>query len=182
MLIIRNTVTSGTSAGLATVTGVQAGILGHTILAVLGLSVLIVSIPALFKAVAVAGALYLGWLGIQSFRFHAIGIDAAPAPATHFQSARDAMMTNLLNPKVIMLFFALMPGFVDPGRGQVPVQLILLAATLLLVNVAWQVPVALLARAIRPWLARPSVQRGVSRATGGVLLFFAVALFWEHAL
>lgn len=182
MLIIRNTVTSGTGVGIATVIGVQVGLVVHTAFAVFGLSVLIVSIPPLFQAMAIAGAIYLGWLGVQSFRFRDMSLERGRGPVGTVQAARDALLTNLLNPKVIMLFLALMPGFVEPARGAVPMQLIALALTLLAINVLWQVPVALGANAIRVWLNRPAVQRGVSYATGAVLLFFAGLLIVEHGL
>ena len=68
MLIIRHTLTSGQKTGLATVLGVQLGLLVHTALAVAGVSVIIASSPLLFRLVAVAGAAYLGWLGAQGLR------------------------------------------------------------------------------------------------------------------
>jgi homoserine/homoserine lactone efflux protein len=68
ILILRYTMSSGTRVGLATVAGVQLGLAAHTLLAILGITVIIVSSPILFKFVALAGAAYLAWLGIQSFR------------------------------------------------------------------------------------------------------------------
>src|SRR3989339_450736 len=70
LIILRYAIRSGPRVGLATVAGGQAGLVGHTVLAVLGISVLIASIPWLFKAVAIAGAAYIAWIGIQSFRPH----------------------------------------------------------------------------------------------------------------
>ena len=65
-LILRNALTSGRLAGLVTVFGVQIGLLGHTALAVFGISVIIAR-TLLFKMVALAGAV-LAWLGFESFR------------------------------------------------------------------------------------------------------------------
>ena len=88
---------------------------------------------------------------------------------------RDALLTNLLNPKVILLFMALMPGFVapEPERASVPVQLALLGATIILINIVWQGSLVLAAVRARPWLERPSVQRGLALAAGLVFLAFA---------
>ncbi|MCK5546407.1 MAG: LysE family translocator, partial [Rhodospirillaceae bacterium] len=68
IIILRNTLSSGPRIGLVTVAGVQTGLVVHTLLAVLGISVLIASSPVLFKAVALAGAIYIAWIGVQGFR------------------------------------------------------------------------------------------------------------------
>ncbi len=183
MLILRYTLTSGQRVGMATVAGVQLGLAAHTAAAVAGLSLLIVSVPALFQAVALAGAAYLAWLGVQSFR---AGVTAAGGDdggrIGAGKALRDAMITNILNPKVIVLFLALMPGFVRPERGQVPLQLATLGATLVVVNVVWQAGLAMAAEWARRWLSRPRVQRAISWATGAILLGFAAVMAWEHGV
>lgn len=180
MLILRYTLTSGQRVGLATVAGVQLGLIVHTLAAVLGLSLLIVSMPALFRAVALAGAAYLAWLGIQSFRAGVLAMGEADGRVSAVKAARDAMICNILNPKVIVLFLALMPGFVRPERGGVPLQLVTLGVTLIAVNVVWQVGLTVAAEGARRWLSDPRVQRGVSWATGVILLGFAVLMVVEH--
>ncbi len=185
MLILRNTMTSGHRAGLATVIGVQLGLLVHTAAAVAGLSVLIAKSPTMFGAVALAGAAYLGWLGLQSFRSSIVPVGNATSGAPvmkPWQACRDAILTNVLNPKVILLFIALMPNFVVVANGQVPLQLVVLAVTLILINIFWQVGLWAATERARRWLGRPSVQRGVSWATGAVLIAFAVIIVAEHLL
>lgn len=182
MLILRYTLTSGQRVGLATVAGVQFGLVVHTLAAVLGLSLLIMSAPALFRALALAGAAYLGWLGVQSFRAGVLAMSAEGAQVGAVKAARDAMICNILNPKVIVLFLALMPGFLRPDRGDVPAQLVTLGLALILVNTVWQVGLTTAAEAARRWLADPRVQRGVSWATGAILLAFAVLMVVEHGV
>jgi threonine/homoserine/homoserine lactone efflux protein len=184
MLILRYTMTSGPRAGFATVTGVQLGLIAHTVLAAVGLSLIIASSDILFRSIAVGGAIYLAWLGVQGFRSRlmstaALGIGEIIPPA---KALRDAMVTNILNPKVIILFLALMPNFVAAERGQVPLQLAVLGAALIVVNTVWQVSLALGAEQARRWLDIAAVQRTVSWVTGAVLLFFAAALLIEHAI
>jgi threonine/homoserine/homoserine lactone efflux protein len=181
MLILRTTMTGGQRAGLATVAGVQAGLVVHTTLAVLGLTLVIASTPALFKAIAAAGALYLAWLAIESVRAGAVPMDGGgPVPPSALGAARDALLTNLLNPKVILVFLALMPNFVNVDQGRVPVQLAILGAVLILVNIAWQVPLSLAAEGLRRWIGTPKVQRAVNWGSGSVLMLFAAALLYEH--
>lgn len=185
MLILRHALGHGQRAGFAAVTGVQAGLLVHTVLSVAGLSVVLASSPRLFGAIAAAGALWLGWLGIHALRGGALPDSASTGgglPPGAAAAARDAMLTNLLNPKVLLLFLALMPNFVEPERGDVPVQLALLGAVLIVVNVLWQGGLVLAAEAMRRRLADPRTARGLSQATGLVLLGFAVLLVRDYLL
>jgi threonine/homoserine/homoserine lactone efflux protein len=188
LLILRYTMAGGTRTGFATVSGVQLGILCHSVAAVLGLSVLILSVPVAFKAIAITGALYLAYLGVQSLRAGSLrlaGLQGDSASAERIsgtKAVRDALLTNLLNPKVILLFLALMPNFVAPARAPVPLQLALLGLTLLLINIAWQCLLVLAAGFIRRWLDRPTVQRVLAYLTGAIFIAFAGLLLSEHAL
>ena len=186
MLILRYTLAGGRRVGFATLSGVQLGILGHITAAVLGLSVLILSVPIAFKAVAIAGAAYLAFIGVQALRAGTLRISpeaqAQALEVGHGRAIRDAIITNLLNPKVIMLFVALMPNFVAPQRASVPLQLALLGATLIVINVAWQTGLVLAAARLRQWLTRLSVQRVIAIISGIVFIGFAVMLLVEHVV
>ena len=92
IIIIRYTMRSGKRIGIATVAGVQLGLVFHTVLAIFGITVIIASSEILFKGIAIAGALYLAWLGIQGFlpgsaTFNFSG--ATPAVSAH-KAWRDA--------------------------------------------------------------------------------------------
>lgn len=181
MLILRYTLTSGPKAGLAAVAGVQLGLTLHTLLAVLGVSLIIASSPLLFKTVAVAGALYLGWLGVQGLRGGgALSLQGSGPAVGAGKACRDAILCNVLNPKVILLFLALFPNFVDTGRTDVSIQLITLAAVLIAINILWQAPMVWAAEAVRRWLVAPAVARAMARGTGVVLLAFALLMLYEH--
>jgi len=181
ILILRYALGSGHRVGLATVAGVQIGLAGHTLLAILGVLAVIAASPVLFKALAIVGALYLGWIGLQGFRGHTLRLDGATQVSAH-KAVRDAILCNLLNPKVIVLFLALLPNFVDPTHGSVTIQLIFLALVLLVINIVWQVPLAWAAVSVRRWLARPRVQVAVNAGTGTILVGFALLMLWEHVL
>jgi threonine/homoserine/homoserine lactone efflux protein len=180
MLILRYALTSGRAAGLAAVAGVQIGLFVHTALAVAGVSALIVSSPVLFRALAVAGACYLGWLGVQGFRSRgAVSIIRAGKHEPH-RACRDAVICNLLNPKVIVLFLALYPNFVVIGSGDVIAQVLMLSSVLILINVSWQVGLVGFANIARGRLVGSAAQRTVGRITGAILVGFAAAMLWEH--
>ena len=177
LLILRATLGGGQGPGFAALLGVQIGLLGHLAAAVFGISLLVMAAPLALQAIALAGALYLCWLDYLNIR-EAIGrtSSAIDMPAGTFSAravCRDAILTNLLNPKVILLFIALMPGFVAPERGAVALQLALLGTTIILINIIWQGSLVLAAGRARRWLGRASVQRGL--ALGAGLVFFAFA-------
>ncbi|MEE8393454.1 MAG: LysE family translocator [Rhodospirillales bacterium] len=181
ILILRYTLLSGRRTGFSAVAGVQLGLAAHTVLAALGVSLLIASSPVLFKAVAISGAGYLAWLGIQGFRGGgAFDLNGEKRAIGAGQACRDAFFCNLLNPKVIILFLSLLPNFIDPAHGDTTAQLITLAAVLIGINVMWQVMLPWAAGALGRWIVRPEVVRRVSMATGSVLLAFAAIMLYEH--
>lgn len=181
MLILRYTLTSGPKVGLAAVAGVQLGLALHTLLAVFGVSMIIASSPLLFKTVALAGALYLGWLGVQGLRGGgAVSLQGTSPVVGTGKACRDAIVCNVFNPKVILLFLALFPNFVDTGRADVWIQLFILAAVLIAINILWQAPMVWAAEAVRRWLVAPAVARAMARGTGVVLLAFALLMLYEH--
>lgn len=186
LVILRHALGSGRLAGFAAVLGVQLGLLVHTGLAAAGISALIATSPVLFRGVAILGAIYLGWLGAKAILSGgAMTLAASPAArgsAARLLAMREAMLTNLLNPKVLLLFFALYPNFIVAGRAPAAVQIGLLSAVLLAMNTLWQVGLAGFADRARRWLTDPRVMRIVDASVGLVLLGFAVLLLAEHAL
>jgi threonine/homoserine/homoserine lactone efflux protein len=182
ILILRNSFAGGRRIALFTVAGVQVGLLIHTLAATLGLSLLLAQWPLGFKIIAICGAAYLGWLGIQTLRGGVLTMSAGqPGLKLHaWGGLRDAAFTNLLNPKVIVLFLALMPQFVVLERGQVALQMLLLSAWLVAMNILWQVPLALLADTMRRFLLLPAAQTALNWIAGAILLFFAGLLLWEY--
>ncbi|MBT3237737.1 MAG: LysE family translocator [Rhodospirillaceae bacterium] len=183
VLILRYSLSSGHRVGLATVLGVQLGLVVHTTLAVAGISLLIASSPLLFKSVAVLGAAYLFWLGLQGMVGDGvISVDNEQTSISEGRAIRDAILCNILNPKVIILFLALFPNFIDTSRDDASMQLLFLAVVLIIINVLWQAPMAWAAQAARRLLTTPSVNRAVSRASGIILIGFAVLMIYEHVM
>jgi threonine/homoserine/homoserine lactone efflux protein len=181
VLILRHTLVSGRKVGLAAVAGVQVGLLGHTLLAVAGISVLIATSPTAFKFVTIIGAAYLAWLGVGAIRgAGALALAVGGGETGPLKAGCDAVLTNLLNPKVIVLFLALFPNFVETGRGDETAQLLTLAAALIVINTLWQTPIALAAGAVRRWLSSDVARRRVSILSGIIFIGFAIGLLAQH--
>ena len=183
IVILRHALTGGRGTGLAAVSGVQLGLLVHTALAVAGISLLVASSPVLFQGLTVMGAVSLAWLGIQSLRgVGGLEVETGPAPAGDARACREAALCNILNPKVILWFLALLPNFVNPEAGDVIAQLIALSALLIALNILWQTPMALAADGVRRWLGRPETMHAVNRVSGVILLGMAALMLGQHLL
>jgi threonine/homoserine/homoserine lactone efflux protein len=184
ILILRNALGAGARTGWATMFGVQVGLLGHTAMAALGVSLVISQTPWALRAVAVTGALYLTWIAIRGWNagYLPIGVELDTRAARRLRPRRgfvDAMLTNLLNPKVILMFLALLPQFMDAGKPLAP-QAVTLSAVIIAINMLWQGLLVVAAGGIRAWLDRPRVQIGLSRGFSLILFAFAVLMLAEH--
>ena len=132
LLIASRSAVQGRMAGLATYLGVAAGSYIHAIAAALGLSQLFIALPAAYDVVRYAGALYLLYLGYKAFTSKPQPQSALQTrPTISFQKMFiQGMLTNILNPKVIIFVLALYPQFIKPELGSVTLQFMVLATEL----------------------------------------------------
>ncbi len=120
LLVVKNSLNHGRRGGLFTVAGISTGIVVHATAAATGLAVLLSVSPRLYRALLVAGAVYLGWLGLKLL----FSLRVKPATATREPDARPALtdaaafreglLTNLLNPKVVVFFSSILAQFLRP--------------------------------------------------------------------
>ncbi len=184
VLIIRYTMTSGGRVGMVAMAGVQLGLAIHTIAAAAGLTIIVAASPVLFKGVAIVGGAYIAFLGYQALRAGGggLGLTGDGPPVGIHKAWRDAVMSNVFNPKVILLFLALMPGFVVVEKGDTAAQLAVLGAAYIAINIVWQIAIVAAAEKARRWLVTPSVARGISIVTGIILIVLAAGMIWTHAI
>jgi threonine/homoserine/homoserine lactone efflux protein len=130
MMVLSLGMSRGRKQGIAFGLGCALGCLSHTLLAVLGVSSLLVASPLAFVALRVSGGVYLFWLGIQALRSR--GRSTLPSNAAHILDQSTSQLlwrgvfANAINPKVMLFFLAFLPQFVVPDRGDVLWQLALL--------------------------------------------------------
>jgi len=182
LLVMSRSIAQGPSAGVATAAGVSTGLVGHTILATLGLGAILRASEWLFFGLKLVGAAYLVYLGIQLLRTtkHELAVTAG-APRSLFRLFFDGAFSNLSNPKVAVFYFAFLPQFVLPG-AKYPT-LCIFALGLMFAGLTFLIkgPVGLGAGLLSAWLrSRPSVLNWLHRTSGAVLLGLGLKLAFER--
>jgi threonine/homoserine/homoserine lactone efflux protein len=180
--LISRSICQGRSAGLISLGGVALGFVFYMLCAAFGITALLFSVPLAYDALRFGGALYLLYLAWQAVK---------PGGRSPFQ-IRDlpadsavrlflmGFLTNLLNPKIAVLYLSLLPQFIRPERGSVLTQSLALGTTQIAISIAVNALIALMAGSIAGILARrPSwlvVQRWLM---GTVLAGLAVRMATE---
>ena len=124
MYLVSRSISQGRRAGLVSLGGVAVGFVVYLVAAVLGLTAVFTAVPALYTGVKIAGAIYLGWLAWKVLR------PGGHSPFETRELPRDSagrlftmgFLTNLLNPKIAILYVALLPQFIDPAAGNIALQ------------------------------------------------------------
>lgn len=174
----------GRRAGLLAVAGVVTGSALQATAATLGLSALLAASQPAFTALKTAGAVYLVWLGAQAlWRARCSAGESAgtvrAASGSGWRSFRAGLLTNLLNPKIVIFYVTFLPQFVEPGPGTAA-RTALLATVFLALASAWLLVYTALLHRLRGVLSRRSVQRRIEQVTGVILIGLGVRLAAER--
>ena len=166
----------------ATIAGLQLGLAVILLVAGVGVGALLLASATAFTVVKFAGAGYLIWLGLKQWRSR-VDASAAQDGAVQAQagepSARErftiGFLTNVTNPKGIVFMVAVLPQFIDPTRG-LWLQLLILLATTVAVDLIVMHGYAFLASRAQRWLATARARRAQNRVFGGVLMAMGASL------
>jgi len=182
ILVMSRSVAQGVAAGVVTAAGVSVGLVGHTLLATLGLGAILRTSEWLFIALKLVGAVYLVYLGVGLLRTKradlAMGAGAARSLGRLFA---DGALSNLSNPKVAIFYFAFLPQFVTPSAQHPTLTVFALGLAFAALTFVVKAPVGVFAGALSQWLrARPTVLAWVYRTSGAMLLGLGVRLAFER--
>jgi threonine/homoserine/homoserine lactone efflux protein len=170
---IGRALTYGRRVALMTVVGNSFGLLAALILVVVGLGELVATSDAVYEVVKLAGAAYLLYLGVQALRHRraiVVSESGRPTgpPVMASTAFRQGFLVGFTNPKGYVMFVALLPQFVEPDRGQVPLQMLALGLIAFLLGMCCDSVWALAASQLRRWF-NASPGRGKALGTvGGV--------------
>ena len=180
--LISRSICQGRVAGLISLGGVALGFVFYMLCAAFGITAIVLAVPYAYDALRFAGALYLLWLAWQAVRpggRSPFQVKNLPADSPRKLFAMG-FLTNLLNPKIAVMYLSLLPQFIDPVNGSVLTQSLALGATQIVISVAVNSVIAIAAGSIAAFLiARPGwilVQRWLM---GTVLAAMAVRMATE---
>lgn len=184
--ILTKSISGGRRTGIASALGISSGILIHTLLASLGLSIVLARSAMAFNVVKCAGAAYLVFMGVRTLLSKQdlidVGQDASDAPKeTGFKDAlkiyRQGVLTNALNPKVALFFLALLPQFVSVDNAFGPLPFMLLGLSFCMTSTVWSLFLAFVSSGVSGVLrSRPSIQKVISKAAGCIYVLLGLTI------
>src|SRR5438270_2011341 len=178
MYVTARSVSDGRRAGIVAALGIGAGTLVHVAALALGLAVLLAAVPLAYDALRIAGAVYLVVIGVQLLLRPRRAAAAAALPPSSLSTVfAQAVLTNVLNPKVALFFLAFLPQFVDPSAGPAAAQIVVLGLLFDVQGTMVNVAVALLASGTtRRLRANAGAVSLLQRLTGAIFVALGARL------
>ena len=173
LFVIGRSLALGRRGGLLSVLGNELGGLPLVLLVSVGLGSAVAQSALLFSVVKLLGAAYLVYLGVQAIRHRRDALDATtagPGATSPWRVLREGVVVGVTNPKTVVFFVAVLPQFVTPENGSVPLQMAILGLVFTAIAFACDACWALAASAARRWLATSPRRRSTMGAVGGGLL------------
>ena len=182
ILVMSRSLAQGAAAGIVTAAGVSVGLVGHTVLATLGLGAILRASDWLFIALKLIGAAYLIYLGVNLLRTRNAELVASrSAPRSLLRLFADGALSNLSNPKIAIFYFAFLPQFVVPDAAHPTLAIFVLGLSFALLTFVVKGPVGLFAGLLSNFLrARPDALTWLYRSSGAVLIALGVRLAFER--
>jgi threonine/homoserine/homoserine lactone efflux protein len=175
--VAARTLSGGKKAGIASTSGTALGGLVHVIAGGFGVSAIILASAQLFTLLKLAGAVYLIWLGIRTFR------DAGKLPPERIgpigakRAFRDGVMVEALNPKTAAFFLAFITQFLDPAAGHPALQFMMLGLVSVALNTLADVIVVVMAARAQAGLAhRPQLFQRLKQGSGLFITGLGISL------
>ena len=183
LYIVTRSASQGRRAGLVSVLAIHTGSVVHVAAAATGLSAILLASATAFEAVKLAGGAYLIWIGLNRLLGRGGSEErrsASPVPMRRV--FRDGVVVNVLNPKTALFFVAFLPQFVDPGRGPLTLQVLVLGLCFIALGLLSDSAYALVAGTIAPRLRRRRSARPGwgQRASGAVFVALGVVAALAH--
>lgn len=139
LFVVNNSIVYGRRSGVLSALGIMSGGMLYNLIASIGVAALIVKFPYLFNGIKAAGALYLLYVGVRSFK----GREDTEEESSDRGSYRKGVLTNLANPKVMLFFITFIPQFISLESTGVGVELFLLGSLYLGIELVWFVTLSI---------------------------------------
>ncbi|SHE77703.1 LysE family translocator [Streptoalloteichus hindustanus] len=181
LLLIRQSARGNWRTVLATIAGIEAGVLFWSLAAVFGLSAVLVASQVAYDVLRVVGAFVLVWFGVQALRAarrQRAGdevVEPAPTPDRPWRAFHMALLTNVTNPKAGVFAISFLPQFA-PRELPPTAGLLLCAALWVAVDLSWYLGIGAALGRLGGWLRRAAVRRRLEQVSGAVLVGLGVRL------
>lgn len=183
LYLISRSICQGKLAGFISLAGVVAGFIFYMLCASLGITALVIAIPYAYDTIRIVGAMYLLWLA-----WKAIKPNASPlfdlkhltndSPLKLFTMG---FVTNLLNPKIAIMYLSLLPQFIHPQQGSILFQSVQLGFIQIMVSLCVNAAIVFSAGSIALFLQKKPVWAQLQRwFMGTVLAGLAVRILLEN--
>jgi threonine/homoserine/homoserine lactone efflux protein len=175
--VAARTLSGGSKAGIASTFGAALGGLVHVIAGGLGVSAIILASAQVFTVLKLAGALYLIWLGIKTFREAGQARTEETFPTGAERAFRDGILVEALNPKTAAFFLAFIPQFIEPAAAYPALQFMALGLISVALNTTADVIVVAMASTARTTLVRrPHLIRRLRQGSGLFMAGLGISL------
>ena len=176
--VITRGMAHGRKAGMLSAIGVVCGILIHTTASALGLTLVIQSSVFAFLLVKYAGAAYLLFLGVKTFRDKStFSLHSSTSTVNSITLFWQGVLSNVLNPKIAIFFLAFLPQFVDQESSHIALQMFFLGLTFAVMGLCFLLMVGYSSGAFGGWLMRrPHYTQYLQRLAGGILISLGISL------
>jgi RhtB (resistance to homoserine/threonine) family protein len=148
IFILTRSLAQGKKAGIMSVLGIATGSIIHTLLAGLGLSIIIAKSIMVFNFIKFTGAAYLFYIGFKMLTDKntlSINNSIEKKTVNYLKIYRDGVITNVLNPKVALFFIAFLPQFIDSNVGNILLSFLTLGISFTITGTIWCLILALFA-------------------------------------
>lgn len=178
ILVMSWSIAQGQKAGITTALGVSVGLLGHTLLATLGLGALLLASEFLFSIVKFIGAGYLIYIGYQLLRSKDPTIAMKDLPKVSYKKMFiQGALSNIMNPKVAIFYFSYLPQFVIQNNGNETMQLFILGFTFATLTFLIKAPIGFISGLLSFWIkTRPIILHYIHRTSGLILIGLGLKL------
>lgn len=173
--VMAHGITYGLRGGVATALGIAVADLILTVLTATGITALVMAWAPAFDLIRYAGAAYLLWMAVKALRQPLALKEAVVTQASLRSVFVRAMLNSLLNPKALLFFMVFLPQFVDPGKGGVARQLLVLGLVLTVIATVFHALLGAAGGTVRRFLSRhPKAATLQSRGLAAVLVLLAL--------
>ena len=166
--VLARTLSGGRREGVHSSLGTFLGGLIHVVAAAFGLSAILAASATAFSIVKYLGALYLLWIGINMIRSRNAAFDESVPAAGSLHVFRQGVLTEAMNPKTALFFLSFLPQFVNPDRGYVVAQFLILGIVSVSLNTLADLTVVLAAAPLGRRLRSSARFRRNQRVASGI--------------